>query len=97
VLICGQGSKYQYIWAGSCFAISVFYFVFLPETKGHSLEELDELFMNRVSVRDFPKHQVMLLQMAALEVQEKSRVDMFQGKTASEVTQVEDIEHTGKM
>ncbi|KEF51598.1 uncharacterized protein A1O9_12233 [Exophiala aquamarina CBS 119918] len=91
------GSKYQYIWAGSCFAISVFYFSFLPETKGHSLEELDELFINRVSVRDFPKREVMLLQMAALEVQEKSRVDMFQGKTASEVSQVEDIEHTSKL
>jgi hypothetical protein len=29
----------------------------LPEIKGRSLEEIDELFQNRVSVRNFPKYE----------------------------------------
>ena len=35
----------------------VFFWFFLPEVKGRSLEEIDELFQNRVSVRDFPKYE----------------------------------------
>jgi hypothetical protein len=35
----------------------VFFFVFMPEMKGRSLEELDEMFQNKVSVRDFPKYE----------------------------------------
>jgi hypothetical protein len=51
------GAKYAYIWAGSNLVTFVFFYFFLPESKGRSLEELDELFQNRVSVRDFPKYQ----------------------------------------
>ena len=29
----------------------------VPEVKGRSLEEIDEMFENRVSVRDFPSYQ----------------------------------------
>jgi hypothetical protein len=29
----------------------------MPEMKGRSLEELDEMFQNRVPRRDFPKYQ----------------------------------------
>lgn len=36
---------------------TVFFFFLLPEMKDRSLEELDELFQNRVSVRDFKKYQ----------------------------------------
>jgi hypothetical protein len=35
----------------------VFFWFMLPEMKDRSLEELDELFQNRVSVRDFKKYQ----------------------------------------
>jgi hypothetical protein len=35
----------------------VFFFFFLPEMKDRSLEELDELFQNRVPVRSFAKYQ----------------------------------------
>jgi hypothetical protein len=35
----------------------VFFYFFLPEMKGRSLEELDELFQNHVSVRGFPKYE----------------------------------------
>lgn len=29
----------------------------LPEIKGRSREEIDELFQNRVSVKDFPRYE----------------------------------------
>jgi hypothetical protein len=35
----------------------VFFFFFLPEMKGRTLEELDELFQNKVPVRGFPKYE----------------------------------------
>lgn len=38
-------------------ARTAFFFFLLPEVKGRSLEEIDELFENRVSVRNFPKYQ----------------------------------------
>lgn len=33
--------------------VIVFVFFVIPETKGRSLEQLDEMFAKRVSVRDF--------------------------------------------
>ncbi|KAI8958582.1 general substrate transporter [Daldinia sp. FL1419] len=47
------GAKYAYIWAGSNFCCLVFFYLCVPETKGRTLEEIDELFAHRVSVRDF--------------------------------------------
>ena len=35
----------------------VFFYFYLPEMKGRTLEELDELFQNRISVRDFAQYQ----------------------------------------
>ncbi|ETI26647.1 hypothetical protein G647_10408 [Cladophialophora carrionii CBS 160.54] len=52
----GLGAQYGYIWAGSNFACVIFFFFFMPEMKGRSLEELDEMFLNRVSVRNFRKY-----------------------------------------
>lgn len=42
--------------------------------KGRSLEELDELFQNRVSVRNFPKYQCVSSQQAR-EMAEQKTVD----------------------
>ncbi|PKS13154.1 hypothetical protein jhhlp_000496 [Lomentospora prolificans] len=50
-------AKYAYIWAGSNVITFIFFYFFLPEMKGRTLEELDELFQNRVSVRDFPHYE----------------------------------------
>ncbi len=41
------------------FSSVVFFYFFLPEMKGRTLEEIDELFQNRVSVKDFPKYQCL--------------------------------------
>lgn len=37
----------------------VFIFFMLPETKGRSLEEIDEMFEHRVPVRDFKNYHCM--------------------------------------
>jgi SP family sugar:H+ symporter-like MFS transporter len=47
------GPKYGYIWGASNLAIIVFVFFFIPETKGRSLEQLDELFAKKVPTWKF--------------------------------------------
>jgi hypothetical protein len=47
------GPKYGYIWGGSNLIIIVFVFLFVPETKGRSLEQLDEMFAKKVPTRKF--------------------------------------------
>jgi len=42
----------------------VFFYFFLPEMKGRTLEELDELFQNRISVRDFAQYECLSSEMA---------------------------------
>lgn len=37
------GPKYGYIWFPSCFVALLWVFIFLPETKGRTLEEIDEM------------------------------------------------------
>jgi hypothetical protein len=46
-----QGANYCYIWAASNGLCVVFFFLFMPEMKGKSLEELDELFAVRAPAR----------------------------------------------
>ncbi|KAI2470721.1 general substrate transporter [Annulohypoxylon bovei var. microspora] len=46
------GAKYCWIWAASNALTFAFWF-FLPDMKGRSLEEIDELFEKRVPARDF--------------------------------------------
>lgn len=49
-------AKYGYIWFPSCFIGLVFVFMFLPETKGRTLEEIDEMFEARLGARKFRGH-----------------------------------------
>ena len=44
------------IWAPSCAIAAVFIYFFLPEVKGRSLEEIDEMFMARLPARKFRKY-----------------------------------------
>jgi SP family general alpha glucoside:H+ symporter-like MFS transporter len=50
--------KTGFVWGGCAFAFFVWTFFRLPETKGRTFEELDILFMKRVSARDFKKYEV---------------------------------------
>ncbi|EXJ53617.1 uncharacterized protein A1O5_13184 [Cladophialophora psammophila CBS 110553] len=51
------GAKYGYIWAGSNAVAFVFFFLLIPETKGRSLEEIDEMFVNKVPRSQFKTYQ----------------------------------------
>jgi hypothetical protein len=37
------GPKYGYIWFGSCFLTAIWLFLYFPETKDRTLEEIDEM------------------------------------------------------
>ncbi|KAJ5168851.1 uncharacterized protein N7482_004445 [Penicillium canariense] len=54
------GARYGYIWAASNLACVVFFYFFMPEMKGRSLEELDEIFVARVPARKFDSYQTVI-------------------------------------
>ncbi|KAI0195435.1 general substrate transporter [Astrocystis sublimbata] len=66
------GAKYGYIWAGSNLACFLFFYIFLPETKGRTLEEIDELFDNRVPVRKFKTYHTVIVDEAMKDVKQRS-------------------------
>ncbi|KAI3323485.1 general substrate transporter [Xylariaceae sp. AK1471] len=82
------GAKYGYIWAGSNLACFFFFFFFVPETKGRTLEEIDELFNNRVSVRKFKTYQTTIIDAALKDVKERSG-----GREKSTVSLTDHIDH----
>ncbi|KIY02747.1 uncharacterized protein Z520_01212 [Fonsecaea multimorphosa CBS 102226] len=51
------GAKVGFIFGVTCLFGFVWALFFLPETKGRSLEQLDELFLNGVSVKEFSTYQ----------------------------------------
>lgn len=78
----GWGPKYGYIWGGSNLILALWTFFFVPETKGRSLEQLDELFEKGVSARKFSSYLV-----------ERQLVDdLGEGTTKATAVQVDDIE-----
>ncbi|RYP71960.1 hypothetical protein DL769_004565 [Monosporascus sp. CRB-8-3] len=50
------GPKYGYIWAPSCVIAALWIYFFLPEVKGRSLEEIDEMFEARIPARKFASY-----------------------------------------
>ncbi|KAI1608308.1 general substrate transporter [Exophiala viscosa] len=50
------GGKYGYIWFGSNIIILFFIFFALPETKDRTLEEIDEMFEEKVPARKFKNY-----------------------------------------
>ncbi|KAI1102458.1 general substrate transporter [Jackrogersella minutella] len=48
------GAKYCWIWTASNVLTFAVFWLFLPDMKGRSLEEIDELFEKRVPTRGFP-------------------------------------------
>ncbi|KAK7954086.1 hypothetical protein PG996_014972 [Apiospora saccharicola] len=47
------GPRYGYIWLPSCVIAAVWVYFFLPEVKGRTLEEIDEMFAARLPARKF--------------------------------------------
>ncbi|KAK3331384.1 general substrate transporter [Apodospora peruviana] len=50
------GPRYGYIWFPSCVVALLWVFFFLPETKGRTLEEIDEMFEARIPARKFKNY-----------------------------------------
>ncbi|KAJ3578327.1 hypothetical protein NPX13_g2234 [Xylaria arbuscula] len=53
----GWGPKYGYIWTGSCAIAGAWVWMYLPEVKGRTLEQIDEMFEVGVPARKFRKYQ----------------------------------------
>ncbi|KAJ4417247.1 hypothetical protein N0V82_006280 [Gnomoniopsis sp. IMI 355080] len=47
------GPKYAYVWGACCAILAVWVWAWVPETKGRSLEQIDELFKKKVPSRKF--------------------------------------------
>ncbi|KIW56339.1 hypothetical protein PV05_05005 [Exophiala xenobiotica] len=84
------GAKYAYVWAGSNACVFLFFWFMLPEMKNRSLEELDELFQNRVSVRDFKKYQCISSERA----KELAHTDIIGDSKRAGSAAVETVEDT---
>ncbi|KAL4924048.1 general substrate transporter [Aspergillus undulatus] len=54
------GARYGYIWAGSNAVCIVFFYFFIPEMKGRSLEELDEIFAAKIPARKLRGYQCLI-------------------------------------
>ncbi|KAK3313998.1 general substrate transporter [Apodospora peruviana] len=87
------GAKYGYIWAGSNLICGIFYFLFLPELKGRTLEEIDELFERRIAAWKFKSTKTNIMDEALREVQHredkltdvKSPVELMENNTEKEL------------
>ncbi|EKG10332.1 General substrate transporter [Macrophomina phaseolina MS6] len=84
------GAKYGYVWAAANFLCVGFFFIPMPELKGRTLEEIDELFLNRVSVRNFPKYKTTIGDEAAREV--KEHAGLFEQKSGAAREHVEQVQ-----
>jgi MFS transporter, SP family, sugar:H+ symporter len=51
------GSKVGFIYGSICFVALIWGYFFLPELKGRSLEELDEMFAAKLPLRKFRDYQ----------------------------------------
>src|SRR4051812_23709681 len=47
------GPRYGFIWFPSCVVAALWVFFFLPEAKGRTLEEIDEMFAKGLPARKF--------------------------------------------
>ncbi|KAK4225298.1 general substrate transporter [Podospora fimiseda] len=70
------GAKYAYIWTGTNLLCGIVFFFFFPETKGRTLEEIDELFERRIPAWKFKSTKTNIMDEALREVREKSTVEI---------------------
>ncbi|CAI7615387.1 unnamed protein product [Penicillium manginii] len=61
------GARYGYIWTASNLLCVVFFYFFMPEMKGRSLEELDEIFAARIPARKFESYRCLIREAAHLD------------------------------
>ncbi|KAF2092643.1 MFS transporter [Rhizodiscina lignyota] len=64
----GWSAKYGYIWFGSNMVLAIFTWFFLPETRDRTLEEIHEMFEEKVPARKFKSYICVGVEGLAAEV-----------------------------
>jgi MFS family permease len=83
------GPKYFYVWASSNLILAVFAFFCVPETRGRSLEQIDEFFDKGVPARKFKDYITDIQQVDADDyMEEKSAEDKLSRGSLSHVERV---------
>ncbi|KAK3988747.1 general substrate transporter [Cladorrhinum sp. PSN332] len=82
------GAKYAYIWTGTNFLCGIVFFFFFPETKGRTLEEIDELFERKIPAWKFKTTRTNMMDEALKEVREK---EISESKSKSTLEVVEEV------
>jgi hypothetical protein len=77
----GWGPKYGYIWFVSGLIVTAFVYFMLPECRGRTLEEIDEMFRNRVPTWDFEKYVCVEIE----EARERAAVNTWAASKASTI------------
>ncbi|PQE24887.1 general alpha-glucoside permease protein [Rutstroemia sp. NJR-2017a WRK4] len=70
------GPKYGYIWAGSCFIGALWVWLYLPEVKNRTFEEIDEMFKAGLPARRFRKYECLISATSTAMTNESKDVDV---------------------
>ncbi|KUJ06317.1 general substrate transporter [Mollisia scopiformis] len=65
------GAQYAYIWFASNLLICVFTFFVVPETNKRTLEEIDECYIQKIPIRNFPRYECVGTMSSRLEAVQK--------------------------
>ncbi|BFZ59655.1 hypothetical protein YB2330_000669 [Saitoella coloradoensis] len=89
----GLGPMVGYVYAGGCTISVVFVYFMIGETKGRSLEEINEMYMNRVAVKDWKRYETTLQKqhtadlntnMGASNLSSETELDVFVDRPKNE-------------
>lgn len=69
------GARYAYIWFASNILICVFTFFVVPETNKRTLEEIDECYIQRIPIRNFPRYDCVGTMTSRLQVMQKVKAE----------------------
>ncbi|KEF59862.1 uncharacterized protein A1O9_04710 [Exophiala aquamarina CBS 119918] len=77
------GAQYGYIWVASNALITVFTWLLVPETNRRTLEEIDEMYLTRVSIRSFVTYDCLGSKDARLQAVRASKTERLEVQEAS--------------
>lgn len=83
------GPKYSYIWFASGLISLVFVYFFLPDVNGRSLEEIDEMFRNKIPARAFKKYVCVEIEQA----HERGALNVLASEKEAQRTEDEHVEN----
>jgi SP family sugar:H+ symporter-like MFS transporter len=72
--------KIGFVWGSGSIIAILFVFFYIPELKGRTIEELDEMFDKKVSVWSFGKYERTGVGRRIMEIEDLSEVPVIQGK-----------------